>query len=232
MSASPTIAASLPARVDWPTLRTVLLDMDGTLLDLHFDNTFWLEHVPRRYAERHGLAPDVARQQVLGRYREVEGTMQWYCVDYWTQELGIDIAELKRELEHLIGVRPSAVEFLHAVRAAGKRLVLVTNAHAKSLALKLERTDLGRHFDAVVCAHDLGLPKESPAFWDRLRAQEPFEPATTLLVDDSLSVLRAAQAYGLSHLLAVSRPDSRAPARQVEGFPAIESFDEIMPGAG
>ena len=206
--------------------------MDGTLLDLHFDNAFWLDHVPRRYGERHGLEAVAAREWVYSRYREVEGTMQWYCVDYWTAELGIDIAELKRELKHLIGVRPSAVEFLHAVRNSGRRLVLVTNAHAKSLALKLERTDLGRHFDAIVCAHDLGLPKESPGFWGRLQAQEPFDPSATLLIDDSLAVLRAARTYGLSQLLAVSRPDSRAPARQVEEFPAIESFEEVMPPVG
>jgi putative hydrolase of the HAD superfamily len=213
-------------------VHTVLLDMDGTLLDLHFDNQFWLEHVPQRYAERHALDPREARQWVYQRYREVEGTMQWYCIDYWTQALELDIAELKQELDHLIGVRPLALEFLHTARAAGKRLVLVTNAHAKSLALKLERTDLGRHFDVIVCAHDLGHPKESREFWDRLREREPFDLAHTLLIDDSLSVLRAARAYGLAHLLAVARPDSRAPAREIQEFPAIESFDEIMPREG
>jgi putative hydrolase of the HAD superfamily len=215
--------------VDWSVVDTVLLDMDGTLLDLHFDNTFWLEHVPRRYAELHTLDLEDARARVLGRYREVEGTMQWYCVDYWTGELGLDIAELKQELEHLIGVQPHAVEFLERVRGAGKRLVLVTNAHAKSLSLKLERTEIGPHFDAIVCAHDLGLPKESAGFWDLLHQREPFDPAATLLVDDSLSVLRAARAWGLTRLLAVHRPDSWAPRRDVSEFPAIESFRDIMP---
>ncbi|MCP4043692.1 MAG: haloacid dehalogenase, partial [Gammaproteobacteria bacterium] len=34
--------------INWNSIHTVLLDMDGTLLDLHFDNQFWLEHVPLR----------------------------------------------------------------------------------------------------------------------------------------------------------------------------------------
>ena len=45
----------MTAPLPWPEIHTVLLDMDGTLLDLRFDNHFWRELVPERYAERHGL---------------------------------------------------------------------------------------------------------------------------------------------------------------------------------
>ena len=34
------------AIIDWTRIDTILLDMDGTLLDLGFDNFFWREHVP------------------------------------------------------------------------------------------------------------------------------------------------------------------------------------------
>jgi putative hydrolase of the HAD superfamily len=205
--------------------------MDGTLLDLRFDNVFWLEHVPHRYAQRHALDLEHARLEVYRRYRAVEGTIQWYCIDYWTAELGLEIAELKGELEHLIGLQPHAVEFLESCRALGKRVVMVTNAHAKSLALKLERTQLAPYFDAIYSAHEQGIPKEQPAFWERLRSVEPFDPARTLLIDDSLAVLRSAQAYGIAQLLAVCRPDSQAPPRDVTEFPAIRSFLDIMPPA-
>ena len=47
--------------LDWNNISTVLLDMDGTLLDLHFDNYFWQHHVPVRYAEKHKLELDDAR---------------------------------------------------------------------------------------------------------------------------------------------------------------------------
>ena len=215
--------------IDWTRIDTVLLDMDGTLLDLHYDNHFWLEHVPRRYAQARGLALDAARTELAERYRRVEGTLEWYCIDYWTRELGLDIALLKQEVEHLIAVHPDVPEFLQAVRAHRKRLVLVTNAHGKALALKLRRTRIGDHFDAVVCAHDLGLPKERVEFWDRLHQAQPFDRAATLLIDDSLPVLRAARAYGIVRLLAVTAPDSKQPVRTIEEFPAIASFREITP---
>lgn len=216
-------------RVVWDEVRTVLLDMDGTLLDLNFDNHFWLEHVPLRYAELQGLDVEEAKRVLSARYRRAEGTLDWYCLDYWSRELGLEIAMLKREVDHLIAVHPHVVDFLDAVRGAGKRAILVTNAHQDSLALKMERTRLGGHLDKVVCAHDLGLPKENRHFWNRLQEVEPFVPGETLLIDDSLSVLRSAEAYGIRYLLAVRRPDTRAPPREVEHFPAIDSFMELIP---
>lgn len=216
--------------ISWNRVETVLLDMDGTLLDLHYDNHFWHEHVPRRYAERRGLAAAAAQAELRARYRRVEGTLDWYCVDYWSRELGLDIAALKREIGHLIAVHPHVVDFLQAVRAHGKRLVLVTNAHGEALALKLERTQLRAHFDAVVCAHDYGLPKEHTSFWERLRHREPFEPAASVLIDDSLPVLRAAWSYGIAQVVAVKCPDSRRPEKEVGEFPAIRDLREVMPG--
>jgi len=214
---------------DWTRLDTVLLDMDGTLLDLHYDNHFWLEHVPRRYAERHGLTLEAAREALRVRYRRVEGTLDWYCVDYWSRELDLDIALLKEEVEHLIGVHPHVLDFLDAVRAHGKRLVLVTNAHGKSLDIKFRRTRLNGHFDRVVCAHDLGLPKEQGGFWEKMQAVEPFRRESALLIDDSLPVLRAARIYGIAQLLAVRNPDSKGPEKDVGEFAAIRSFKELLP---
>ncbi len=216
----------------WDDIDTVLLDMDGTLLDLHFDNHFWLEHMPRRYAELHGLSEEEATAELLARYRKVEGTMNWYCLDYWSQELGMDIPLLKEEVDHLIAIHPHVPEFLDELRAAGKRVTLVTNAHGKSLALKMEKTQLGGHFDAIICAHDLGLPKEEPAFWEKLKTVEPYVTERTLLVDDSLSVLRSAREYGMGFLLAVYQPDSRQPVREIDEFEAIHHFTDIMPVAG
>ena len=206
--------------LNWHNINTVFLDMDGTLLDLNFDNHFWQDHVPLRYAEKYNIDVDAAKKVLFPRFRKVEGTMDWYCIDYWTQELGLDIALLKEEVEHLIAVHPYVVDFLKSVKRHGKRLVLVTNAHAKSLQLKMCRTQIGDHFDAIICSHDFGKPKENPEFWEQLQYRETYDPNQTLLVDDSLAVLRAAQQYGIGYLLAVLNPDTKRPPKDVGEFDA------------
>ena len=63
-----------------------------------------------------------------------------------------------------------------------------------------------------------------------LRALLPYDPARTLLIDDSLPVLRAARQGSIAHLLSVYRPDTRQPDKDVGEFPALRHFAEIMPG--
>ena len=213
--------------LNWAQIDLVFLDMDGTLLDLHFDNHFWLSYVPLCYAKKHDITRTQATQHLANLYEKVEGTMQWYCLDYWSNQLGLDIPALKREIEHLIRVHPHVIAFLNQLRQTGKRIVLLTNAHAKSLSLKMDKTQLRGHFDRLITSHDLGSPKEQDDFWQKLQNTESFNPQRTLLVDDSLSVLLSAKRYGIKHIVAVSKPDSKQPAKTVSGFLSIQSFEEL-----
>lgn len=203
--------------------------MDGTLLDLHFDNYFWTQHLPRRYGEIHGHGEEESRKMLKPRFEANRGSLDWYSVDYWSEQLQLDIASLKREVQHMIKVRPFVEEFLLGLRDQGKQLYLVTNAHHKSLEIKLACTDIGRWFDAIVVSHDYRLPKEDPGFWHALHARHPFRSDTTLLIDDTETVLQSAQIHGIRHLMTLLQPDSKLQKRLDTRFPGIHHFDEIMP---
>lgn len=215
--------------IDWTAIDTVLLDMDGTLLDLHYDNAFWFEHLPRTWGARRGLDLRTAREVIHQQAERRRGTLDFYCMAYWSELLELDVAALNAELAHLIGLRPQVTEFLGWLQTAGKRRVLVTNSHRSGLDFKLAQTGLAASLDGIVCAHDLAAPKEDPAFWPRLRERLGFDPARTLLVDDNAHVLRTAREYGIAHLLAVAQPDSRAAPQQLPDLPMVLDFVQLLP---
>ncbi len=215
--------------VDWRAVDTVLLDMDGTLLDLRFDNYFWLDLVPRKYGEARGLDFTLAQAELKPRFAAHHGRLEWYCTDHWSRELKLDIAALKRAAREHIGWLPGAEEFLRTLRQWSKRLILVTNAHQDSLVIKHEHTGLGRHFDALVSSHQYGYPKEHAGFWTALHCEHVLIPERTLFIDDSLPVLRAARNYGIAHLIAVTHPDSTQAPRECDEFPSIARVVQLLP---
>lgn len=217
-----------PFKPDWERIDTVLVDMDGTLLDLAFDNYFWLELVPARYAELHGLSLDDARERLGPRFEGIAGTLAWYCIEHWTRDLGIDIKAMKLGSRHLIRFLPRAPEFLAAVRERGKQLWIVTNAHRDTFAVKADQTGIDELVDRVVCSHDFAAPKESPDFWRRLQAEQFFDPTRTLLIEDSLAVLTTARAYGVRHTVAIRRPDSALPPRAIADFPTVDGVADLL----
>ncbi|BBO29904.1 haloacid dehalogenase [Alteromonas sp. I4] len=212
----------------WKEIKTVLLDMDGTLLDLHFDNHFWLEHLPQKLAEKTGQPLAVCRADMLAHYERVSGKIEWYCLDYWAKYLDMDIVAAKRDIEHLIAMRDDTLPFLDALHESGREVVLVTNAHPGSLSLKVEHTQLDAHIDTLISTHEFGVTKESQDLWRALQQRLGFDPATTLFVDDSLTILEAAKTFGIKHLLAVSNPDSKQPARVITAFPAVTDYRDIL----
>ena len=215
--------------INWQNVDTVLLDMDGTLLDLHFDNFFWQEHLPQRYAEIKGLDPQVTRNEIQQHTNSIRGSLNWYSTDYWSDFLGVDVVRLKHEISHRVAIRPYCIEFLDALREAGKDVVMVTNAHQDSLALKIDITLLTEKFHTMITVHEFSLPKENPKCWDEVNKRHPFDREKTLLVDDNLAVLESARRYGIRGLLAIQQPDSQRPQQVIEGFDAIDHFDEILP---
>jgi len=207
---------------------TLMLDMDGTLLDLAFDNFIWLSRVPEAYAEAQGLRPDEARDRVYRWFRELKGSLDWYCLDHWSGRLDLDVVALHREHSARIGFLPGAREFLGALRERDIRVLLVTNSHRTTLQIKAEVTGVDRYVDRIYTSHDLGHPKEDRNFWEAMREEERFDPDRTLFVDDTLPVLHSADDFGVRHLRHVTRPDTGRPLADKDRYPTIESVADLL----
>ena len=215
--------------VNWQEIDTLLLDVDGTLLDRNFDNVLWEQLLPRRYAKLNGLALDNARGKLEKRMEEVAHTMEYYRIDYWEEYTGVNLIELHHEVAHLLEFRPGARAFLDWSRSNRIRCILVTNAHRDCFAVKDSYCNLSDEVETVVSCQDYDHPKESERFWVRLNEEHPFDNARTLFIDDDETVLDTARSYGIEHLLTIRQPDSKQPVRQGLGFQSINDLMELVP---
>ena len=215
--------------INWQDIDTVMMDMDGTLLDLHFDNFFWLIHLPTRYAEIHNTSFWAARKNIERLTKELKGTLNWYSTVYWSKQLTVNIYKLKQEIRHLIDMRPFVYEFLEQLKVAGKKRLLITNAHPESLKLKMNNTKINKFLDAIHTSHEFNYPKESQKFWQALACKETFNPSRTLFIDDSVEILHAANQFGIKYLLGINKPDSKKNRIDITDFNSICYFDEVLP---
>ena len=207
---------------------TLMLDMDGTLLDLAYDNYMWLEHIPAEFARQNDVSEEIARERLRKKFRSLEGKLSWYCLDHWSEELDLDIAALHRDENNRIGFLPGARQFLETVAGHDLRLLLVTNSHQETLAIKTEVTGVAEFFDGIYTSHDLGHAKEDQPFWHALQEAEGFDKETTLFVDDNVVVLESAKDFGVGMLLHITRPDTGRPARMDDRFSAIEGVVDLL----
>ncbi len=218
--------------IDWNDIDTVLLDMDGTILDRHFDDHFWLEHVPKRWSQRNHTTLEYAKEHLYSLFRSQENTLNWTDLDYWSDRLQLDIPVLKQEIEHLIAVHPYVIEFLLYLKHTGKTVWLVTNAHSKTLDLKMKNTRIGPYFDGIISAHQVGLPKEDGRFWGKLQDFISYKPERTLLGEDSETNLRTAESFSIRYLVYISRYSSKIEPRQSDRFYTIDYFNRLIPEKG
>ena len=202
--------------------------MDGTILDLAYDNYMWLTHVPERWAEQNGMSLAEARKYLLSKFGEAQGDLRWYCLDHWSDHLNLDVVQLHRDNHHRIDFLPGARDFLEAVRDANVRVIMATNSHQATLDLKDEVTGLCDYFDGIYTSHSFGFAKEQQGFWQALQEEVDFDPATTMFVDDSHPVLASSAIFGIKHPVAINLPDTSRPLRDGGDFVSVEGLAELL----
>ena len=209
------------------SLEAVILDMDGTLLDLRFDDLVWNQRLPNRYAERHGISTTEASAKIQSLMSPIRGTLPWYCFDNWQQLTGIDLTEIEDEVFDYVRLRPGAVEFLRRLGEIPATVVLATNADQRSMSRKIAHTEIAPFFDHIFSSHEFGYAKEAQDFWDTLHARISFDPTKVLFIDDNHSVLSAAKSFGIQYLFGIAEPAIGGATKTSAEFYCIETFKEF-----
>ena len=218
----------MSSNVNWNKIEFILLDLDGTLLDLNFDLHFWLEYIPKVYSEKHNISFQDAKKIIVSRIESQEGKLTWYCLDFWEENLELDIMKLKKDISYLIQVHKHVLDFLNAAKKNKKKIFLVTNAHRKGIDLKMEASGLQSYFDKIISSHDFGSPKQDQKFWIELANTIDFDKDRSIFFDDSLDVLEAASKFSIKNIVAINKPSTKLDKKNIPGFINIENFSEVM----
>ncbi len=216
-------------RIDWSEIDIAFLDLDGTVLDLNYDNTIWNDHLPVVYAEKRGLTIDTARAELFDEMKNIRGTIEFYSLDYWERFTGLDMDKLHRDHANLVTYRHNALAFLRWLKSQQITTVLATNAHRRSLGVKNAVINFSAELDQIVSSQDFQIPKEDVGYWHAMLEAIQFDPSRAFFADDNEPVLAAARQFGIVELWHVSTPDSQRSRPPSTQFPSFDDYAELCP---
>jgi HAD superfamily hydrolase (TIGR01509 family) len=102
---------------------------------------------------------------------------------------------------------PGATEFVAAAAAEGYRLALVSGALRREIELVLGQAGLRQHFEYIIAAEDVDACKPDPQGYQAGLAALGVDPASSMVIEDSLPGLEAARRTGLRcAMLSTSHP--------------------------
>ncbi len=186
-------------------IKNYLIDLDGVILDIKYDNFFWQKHIPKVYSNVHNLSYDDAKVITRQLFNFKRKTKDWYDIDYWSNMLSIDIKKEKEENIQLVSLINGSKGFLEELKRKGKSVYLITNAHRKTLKIKLKKYPIEGYFKEIICSHELGCIKEEIRFWHILKNKLGIEFKDTVLIEDTIENLQAASSAGLSNLIYIGQ---------------------------
>jgi putative hydrolase of the HAD superfamily len=171
--------------------KVMSFDLDGTITDISFADSVWLEGIPSLYAHKNDVSFVEARRTVLSEYDEIgRDRLEWYNLGYWIKKLGLDVPPdgILRSYQKRIKLFPEVPAVLEEFKNNGFRMIIVTNARREFVDLELEKTKMIHYFERVFSAtSDFKLIKNSTHVYNEVCSICSVSPCEMVHVGDDQS---------------------------------------------
>ncbi len=190
-----------------PTLRAVLFDMDGTLVETE---EYWGEAMFTLAGQLGGRMSAAARARTVGTSMQVAMAVLYedLGISRTAEQMQTDVAQILDSVAAMMSARiiwrPGARELLEAVSRAGLRTALVTTTPRRLAALAITHIEAafpdGDPFDVTLCGDEVPARKPDPAPYLQAMAALGVSADESVVIEDSLAGVTSGLAAGVAVL--------------------------------
>lgn len=188
-------------------VESCIFDLYGTLVDIHTDEEqsgLWREMAAYYTREGAKFAPDALKVRFRAICRNLERGAQLcdaheahpeirieevFLALYAEKGVKADLPQAVRAARHFrecsteyIRLYDGAIRLLERLRAAGKRIYLLSNAQRVFTLWELEQLGLMFYFDGVLISSDCGIKKPDKRFFDLLLRRYNIDAKTAVMI--------------------------------------------------
>ncbi len=168
--------------------RVISFDMDGTLTDLSFVDSVWLEGIPKLFAQNNQISLEEARKRVKSEYDRVGNEkLEWYDLNYWLDKFSIDASpqQVLKSFREKIRVFQDVPTVLENLKNRGYRLIVITNARREFVDIEMQQTGIQGFFERIFSSpSDFRLTKNATRVYEKVCIACEISPCEMIHVGD------------------------------------------------